>query len=90
MLAVVVLYTYAGPADRSAPFGMVLQSIREQGNRARGRSVSRRRYKIVAVMLSGLFTSGLAGAALHAMQNKFARPANRFFVVSGEVVDLPT
>jgi branched-chain amino acid transport system permease protein len=42
------------------------------------------RYKIVSVMLSGLF-AGLAGV-LYAVQNKFAAPDFVFFVVSGEVV----
>src|SRR5207245_10857669 len=42
------------------------------------------RYKMVAVMLSGLF-AGLAGV-LYAIQNKFAAPDFVFFVVSGEVV----
>jgi branched-chain amino acid transport system permease protein len=42
------------------------------------------RYKIVAVMLSGLF-AGLAGV-LYAVQNEFAAPDFVFFVVSGEVV----
>jgi branched-chain amino acid transport system permease protein len=42
------------------------------------------RYKIVAVLLSGLF-AGLAGV-LYAIQNKFAAPDFVFFVVSGEVV----
>src|SRR5207244_10866439 len=42
------------------------------------------RYKIVAVMLSGLF-AGLAGI-LYAIQNKFAAPDFVFFLVSGEVV----
>jgi branched-chain amino acid transport system permease protein len=42
------------------------------------------RYKILAVMLSGLF-AGLAGV-LYAVQNRFAAPDFVFFVVSGEVV----
>ena len=43
------------------------------------------RYKIVAVMLSGLF-AGLAGALLYAVQNRFAAPDFIFFLVSGETV----
>jgi branched-chain amino acid transport system permease protein len=67
-----------------SPFGMVLQSIRENEPRTRAIGYSVERYKIVAVMLSGLF-AGLAGA-LYAIQNKFAAPDFVFFVVSGEVV----
>ena len=42
------------------------------------------RYKIVAVMLSGLF-AGLAGV-LYAVQNRFAAPDFVYFLVSGETV----
>src|SRR5213082_1109768 len=67
-----------------SPFGMVLQSIRENEGRTRAIGYPVERYKIVAVMLSGLF-AGLAGV-LYALQNKFAAPDFVFFVVSGEVV----
>jgi branched-chain amino acid transport system permease protein len=67
-----------------SPFGKVLQSIRENEVRTRAIGYHIERYKIVAVMLSGLF-AGLAGA-LYAIQNKFAAPDFVFFVVSGEVV----
>jgi branched-chain amino acid transport system permease protein len=67
-----------------SPFGMVLQAIRENEPRARAIGYSVERYKIVAVMLSGLF-AGLAGV-LYAVQNKFAAPDFVFFLVSGEVV----
>ena len=67
-----------------SPFGMVLQAIRENEPRARAIGYSVERYKIVAVMLSGLF-AGLAGV-LYAVQNKFAAPDFVFFAVSGEVV----
>jgi branched-chain amino acid transport system permease protein len=67
-----------------SPFGMVLQSIRENEPRTRAIGYRVDRYKIVAVMLSGLF-AGLAGV-LYAVQNKFAAPDFVFFVVSGEVV----
>src|SRR5216117_3036991 len=43
-----------------SPFGMVLQSIRENEPRTRAIGYHVERYKIVAVMLSGLF-AGLAG-----------------------------
>jgi len=67
-----------------SPFGMVLQAIRENEPRARAIGYSVERYKIVAVMLSGLF-AGLAGV-LYAVQNKFAAPDFVFFLISGEVV----
>jgi branched-chain amino acid transport system permease protein len=67
-----------------SPFGMVLQSIRENEPRTRAIGYPIERYKIVAVMLSGLF-AGLAGV-LYAIQNQFAAPDFVFFLVSGEVV----
>ena len=67
-----------------SPFGMVLQAIRENESRTRAIGYHVERYKIVAVMLSGLF-AGLAGA-LYAVQNRFAAPDFVFFLVSGEVV----
>ena len=67
-----------------SPFGMVLQSIRENEARTRAIGYPVERYKIVAVMLSGLF-AGLAGV-LYAVQNQFAAPDFVFFVVSGETV----
>jgi len=67
-----------------SPFGMVLQSIRENEARTRAIGYPVERYKIVAVMLSGLF-AGLAGV-LYALQNRFAAPDFVFFLISGEVV----
>ena len=67
-----------------SPFGMVLQSIRENEARTRAIGYPIERYKMVAVMLSGLF-AGLAGV-LYALQNRFAAPDFVFFLVSGEVV----
>jgi len=67
-----------------SPFGMVLQSIRENEARTRAIGYPVERYKIVAVMLSGVF-AGLAGV-LYAIQNQFAAPDFVFFLVSGEVV----
>ncbi len=67
-----------------SPFGMVLQSIRENEARTRAIGYPVERYKIVAVMISGLF-AGLAGV-LYAAQNEFAAPDFVFFLVSGEVV----
>jgi branched-chain amino acid transport system permease protein len=67
-----------------SPFGMVLQSIRENEARTRAIGYPVERYKIVAVMLSGLF-AGLAGV-LYALQNRFVAPDFVFFVVSGETI----
>ncbi len=67
-----------------SPFGMVLQSIRENEARTRAIGYPVERYKIVAVMLSGLF-AGLAGV-LYAIQNRFAAPDFLYFLVSGEAV----
>src|SRR5207245_9519568 len=67
-----------------SPFGMVLQAIRENEPRTRAIGYPIERYKIVAVMLSGLF-AGLAGV-LYALQNRFAAPDFVFFLVSGETV----
>jgi branched-chain amino acid transport system permease protein len=84
VLAVVTLsYLILRRITRS-PFGMVLQAIRENEPRARAIGYAVERYKIVAVMLSGLF-AGLAGV-LYAFQNKFAAPDFVFFLVSGEAV----
>jgi branched-chain amino acid transport system permease protein len=67
-----------------SPFGMVLQSIRENEARTRAIGYAVERYKIVAVMLSALF-AGLAGV-LYAVQNRFAAPDFVYFLVSGETV----
>src|SRR3989442_1690216 len=84
VLAVVVLSFLLVRRVTQSPFGMVLQSIRENEPRTRAIGYHVERYKIVAVMLSGLF-AGLSGV-LYALQNKFAAPDFVFFVVSGEVV----
>jgi branched-chain amino acid transport system permease protein len=84
VLAVVVLSYLLVRRITQSPFGKVLQSIRENEPRTRAIGYHVERYKIVAVMFSGLF-AGLAGV-LYAMQNKFAAPDFVFFVVSGEVV----
>jgi len=67
-----------------SPFGMVLQSIRENEGRTRAIGYRVERYKVVAVMLSGVF-AGLAGV-LYALQNRFAAPDFVYFLVSGETV----
>ena len=84
VLAVVTLSYLVVRRITRSPFGMVLQSIRENEPRTRAIGYHVERYKMVAVMLSGLF-AGLAGV-LYAIQNKFAAPDFVFFVVSGEVV----
>ena len=84
VLAVVTLSCLLLRRVTQSPFGMVLQSIRENEPRTRAIGYAVERYKIVAVMLSGLF-AGLAGV-LYALQNKFAAPDFVFFIVSGEVV----
>jgi branched-chain amino acid transport system permease protein len=84
VLAVVVASYLILRRITQSPFGMVLQSIRENEARTRAIGYPIERYKIVAVMLSGLF-AGLAGV-LYAIQNKFAAPDFVFFIVSGEVV----
>jgi branched-chain amino acid transport system permease protein len=63
-----------------SPFGMVLQSIRENEARTRAIGYPVERYKIASVMLSGLF-AGLAGV-LYAIQNEFAAPDFVYFITS--------
>jgi branched-chain amino acid transport system permease protein len=84
VLAVVTISFLLLRRITQSPFGKVLQSIKENEPRTRAIGYSVERYKIVAVMLSGLF-AGLAGV-LYALQNKFAAPDFVFFTVSGEVV----
>jgi branched-chain amino acid transport system permease protein len=84
VLAVVTISYLLLRRITQSPFGMVLQSIRENEARTRAIGYPTERYKIVAVMLSGLF-AGLSGV-LYAVQNRFAAPDFVFFLVSGEVV----
>src|SRR5216110_236786 len=84
VLAVVTLSYLGLRRITQSPFGMVLQSIRENEARTRAIGYHVERYKIVAVMLSGLFAD-LAGV-LYAIQNKFAAPDFVLFLVSGEAV----
>jgi branched-chain amino acid transport system permease protein len=84
VLAIVTLSYLALRRVTQSPFGKVLQAIRENEPRTRAIGYHVERYKIVAVMLSGLF-AGLAGV-LYAVQNKFAAPDFVLFFVSGEVV----
>ena len=67
-----------------SPFGMVLQSIRENERRTRAIGYPVERYKMVSVMLSGMF-AGLAGV-LYAIQNQFAAPDFVYFLTSGNTV----
>ncbi len=84
VLAVVVLSYLVLRRVTQSPFGKVLQAIRENEPRTRAIGYHVERYKMVAVMLSGLF-AGLAGS-LYAIQNKFVAPDFVFFLISGEVV----
>jgi branched-chain amino acid transport system permease protein len=84
VLAVVAISYLVLRRVTQSPFGMVLQSIRENEPRTRAIGYHVERYKIVAVMLSGL-TAGLAGV-LYAIQNKFAAPDFVLFLISGETV----
>jgi branched-chain amino acid transport system permease protein len=84
VLAVVVVSYLILRRVTQSPFGMVLQAIRENEPRTRAIGYPVERYKMVAVMLSGLF-AGLAGV-LYAIQNKFAAPDFLSLLVSGEVV----
>jgi branched-chain amino acid transport system permease protein len=84
VLAVVAgSYLFLRRITRS-PFGMVLQSIRENEARTRAIGYAVERYKIVSVMLSGLF-AGLAGV-LYAIQKEFAAPDFVYFLTSGDTV----
>jgi len=83
LVVVTVSYLVLRRITRS-PFGMVLQAIRENEPRTRAIGYPVERYKIVAVMLSGLF-AGLAGV-LYALQNKFAAPDFVFLIVSAETI----
>ena len=84
VLAVVTASYLALRRITQSPFGMVLQSIRENEGRTRAIGYPVERYKVVAVMLSGIF-AGLAGV-LYALQNRFAAPDFVYFLVSGETV----
>ena len=84
VLAVVTLSYLVLRRVTQSPFGMVLQSIRENEARTRAIGYPVQRYKIVAVMFSGLF-AGLAGV-LYAIQNRFAAPDFVYFLVSGDAV----
>ncbi len=84
VLAVVTLSYLALRRITRSPFGMVLQSIRENEPRTRAIGYPVQRYKIVAVMFSGLF-AGLSGV-LYAIQNRFAAPDFVYFLISGDAV----
>src|SRR5205807_761472 len=84
VLTVVVISYLLVRRITQSPFGKVLQSIRENEARTRAIGYAVERYKMVAVMLSGLF-AGLSGV-LYAIQNRFAAPDFVYFLVSGEAV----
>ena len=76
VLAVVVdLLSCSCAASRSRPFGMVLQSIRENEPRTRAIGYHVERYKIVAVMLSGALR-GAGRRALRASRTSSPRPTS--------------
>jgi branched-chain amino acid transport system permease protein len=83
LAAVTASYLFLRRVTQS-PFGRVLQSIRENEARTRAIGYPVERYKMVAVMLSGLF-AGLAGV-LYAVQNQFAAPDFVYFLTSGDTV----
>jgi len=84
VLAVVVASYLILRRIMHSPFGRVLQSIRENEGRTRAIGYPVHQYKMMSVMLSGLF-AGLAGV-LYAIQNEFAAPDFVYFLVSGETV----
>jgi branched-chain amino acid transport system permease protein len=67
-----------------SPFGMVLQSIRENEARTRAIGYNVERHKMAAVMLSAVL-AGFSGA-LYGVFNAYAAPDFFFFLLSGEVV----
>jgi branched-chain amino acid transport system permease protein len=83
LAAVTASYLFLRRLTQS-PFGMVLQSIRENEARTCAIGYAVKRYKIVSVLLSGLF-AGLAGV-LYAIQNQFAAPDFLYFITSGDTV----
>jgi branched-chain amino acid transport system permease protein len=84
VLAVVTISYLILRRITQSPFGMVLQAIRENESRTRAIGYPVERYKMMAVMLSGLF-AGLSGV-LYAIQNRFAAPDFVYFLISGEAV----
>jgi branched-chain amino acid transport system permease protein len=83
LAAVTASYLFLRRLTQS-PFGMVLQSIRENEARTCAIGYAVKRYKIVSVLLSGLF-AGLAGV-LYAIQKQFAAPDFLYFITSGDTV----
>jgi len=86
VLAVVAISYLLLRRITQSPFGMVLQSIRENEPRTRAIGYSVQRYKMAAVMLSGLF-AGLAGV-LYAVQKQVRRAGLRLFRRLGRGGDL--
>ncbi len=83
-LAVVALCYLTLRRITQSSFGMVLQAIRENEERARAIGYKIEYHKMMAVMLSAL-CAGLAGA-LYGIFNAYAAPDYFFFFQSGEVV----
>jgi len=68
----------------NSPFGMVLQIIRENETRARTLGYNVQRFKLIAFVVSGLF-SGLAGT-LYCLIVKFVHCGDLQWLKSGDVV----
>jgi len=66
-----------------SPFGLLLQLIRENEERARFLGYDVDRYKLISFILSGLF-SGVAGS-LHAIHMCYVGPDSIHWMLSGEV-----
>ncbi len=83
-LAVVALCYLVLRRMTQSSFGMVLQAIRENEERARAIGYKIEHHKMMAVMLSAL-VAGLAGA-LYGIFNAYAAPDYFFFFQSGETI----
>ena len=68
----------------NSPFGFTLRAIRENSNRVEFVGIPVRRYKLLAFVISGLFT-GLAGSLL-ALHTNFVHPENLFWLRTAEVL----
>ena len=67
-----------------SPVGKVFQAIKDNEERARAIGYDVRKYKIMAFVISGLF-SGLSGV-LYTLLNRYSNPDFLSFIISGEAV----
>jgi len=67
-----------------SPVGKVFQAIKDNEERARAVGYDVRKYKIMAFVISGLF-SGLSGV-LYTLLNRYSNPDFLSFIISGEAV----